>query len=188
MSRSEVAELPEELRKIFLVYVRRLDKTISTLLHSSDEIEFERNFDKVISEFSRYLYGAELTLDEDYIHVLLERYLKTSHRPTHAQTPLSQTLANATEVIINFIRIAIEPNYLTYVLKHPDVFIPYMELPVLVYILSNIPETVDRSIVDKVIQRCQETTSDVECYIDTIEIDADSEARAALQRIKQTSF
>jgi hypothetical protein len=111
ISRSEIEELPEELRKIFLVYTRRLDKTISALLHSTDENQFERNFGKVISEFLLYLYEAELTLDEDYVKELINRYLNGIRSSPPAQTPLTQTLADANEVIANFIKLMIEPDY-----------------------------------------------------------------------------
>jgi hypothetical protein len=189
MSRSEIEELPEELREIFLVYTRRLDKTISALLHSTGENEFERNFEKVISEFSLYLYEAELTLDEDHIKELLNRYLSGIRSSPPAQTPLAQTLADANEVIANFIRLMIELDYRDYVRKHPDVFMPYMELLVLTYILDKIPKTrVEPPMVEKITRMCQETTWNVESYVDTIEIDADHEVSAALERIKQTPF
>jgi hypothetical protein len=189
MSISEIEELPEELREIFLAYIRPLDEKISALLHSTGENEFERNFDKVISEFSIYLFEAGLTLDEGYVKMLLDKYLSGRYSSPPAQSPLAQTLADANEIIANFIRLMIEPDYRDYVLKHPDVFMPYMELLVLTYILGKITKSqVEPSMVEKITRRCQEATWNVESYVDTIEIDADHEASAALERIKQTTF
>jgi len=189
MSISEIEELPEELREIFLAYIRPLDEKISTLLHSTGEKEFERNFDKVISEFSIYLFEAGLTLDEGYVKELLNKYLSGRYSSPPAQTPLARTLADANEMIANFIRLMTEPDYRDYVLKHPDVFMPYMELLVLTYIVGKITKSqVEPSMVEKVTRRCQETTWNVESYVDTIEIDADHETSAALERIKQTTF
>jgi hypothetical protein len=87
----------------------------------------------------------------------------------------------------------IEPGYREHVPNHPDVFKPYMGLlgytATLLYILDNIRETeVEPFMVEKVIARCEKTTSEVESYVDTIEIDADPEARATLERAKQIPF
>ena len=193
MPKSEIEALPEELRKLFLAYIAPLYDAISDLLHSRNDDEFEHNFDKVTSKFLLYSIQTELTLDEDHVNQLAKTYLEYSSHAATAQTPLAQALNDANEIIANFIRLMIEPNYRDYVPKHHDVFIPYIRLlvyaTILIYILNESSETdIQPSVVKKIIRKCQETTWNVEGYVDTIEIDADPEASAALERIKQTSF
>jgi hypothetical protein len=196
MSKSEIEGLPksEELSKVLLEYITPLYKSISVLLRSADEDEdeFERNFKNVTFEFYRYSTSILMALTEEHIAILVNYWTHFSRAGNvPAQTPISQALADASEIIANFIWLTVEPNYRNLVQKHPGVFIPYSNLlvysAILIYILHNhSTNDVKPSMVEKIIRKTQETTSTVEGYVDTIEILADPEASAALERIRQT--
>jgi hypothetical protein len=194
MSKSEIEELPEELRKILLAYITPLNKAISELLHTRSEEDFEGNFKNVMFEFLDSYTSAILAMKEEHLDLLLKNYWTfTSQVTAQAHSPLTQALADANRVIANFIGLMLDPTYRDYLPNHPGVFKPYMELlvctAILIYTIDNIPETeVEPSMAKKIITRSQKTTWKVEDYVDTIEIDADHEASAALERVKQTPF
>jgi hypothetical protein len=199
MSRSEIEELPEELQKIFLVYIVSLNKAISMLLHARDDEEFERNFKDVMLELFKYCASLELALSEERLNLILKNYLAFFSQTgftIQGQTPLVHTvvqvLDEASRVIANFVRLVLEPDYRDHVPNHPDALGPYMELlaytAILIYIRDKSEADIEQSMVEKIITKCQETTWKVESYVDTIEIDADHEATAALERAKQMSF
>jgi hypothetical protein len=194
MSRSEIEELPEELRKILLAYIAPLNNAISELLHTKDDEDFERKFKDVMFELLKSWDSLQLALSEEHFNLLLTTSTQVglAAQRKQTQTLLEQALADAIGVIANFIRLILEPNYQDHVPNHPGVIEPYLELvtytAILIYILDNIPDEVEPSMAKKIIRKCQKTTSEVEDYVDTIEIDADHETSAALERVKQMSF
>jgi hypothetical protein len=193
ISKSEIEELPERLREILLKYITPLYKSISVLLRSTNEDEFERNLKAVTSDFLEYSALMGLALSEEHRMFVLRYYLKHSQGAAAAdKTLLAQTIADANEIIANFIWLTTEPKYLDLIPQHPGVYSPFLKLlvynTILTYI-SDIPEKeVEPSMAKKIIRKTQETTWTVEGYVDTIEILADPEASAALERIKQTSI
>lgn len=197
MSRSEIKELPEELRKILLAYIAPLNEAISILLQTTGDEEFERNFKNVMFEVLKYCDSLQLLLNEERFNTLLTIFTQVSvaAQEKQAQTILEQTLVDAIGVNTNFIRLMLEPRYQDHVPNHPGVIEPYIELvtyiAILVYTLDNYSEPeneVEPSITKKIIRKCQKITSEVEDYVDTIEIDADHEASAALEHAKQMPF
>jgi hypothetical protein len=74
MTKSEIEELPEELRKILLRYISPLNKSISVLLHSKDEDEFERDLKNVTLELLRYSGSVIFALTEEHLVLLLKNY------------------------------------------------------------------------------------------------------------------
>ncbi len=193
MSTSELQELPEQLREILLEYREPLYKTISVLLRGRDE-DFQLNFKDVTIEVLKYCDSLELVLSEEYFNLLLNYSAFSSIQADleQTQTPVTQPLANAIGIIANFIRLMLEPDYRDHVRNHPGILEPYIELltytAILLYI-NDKPETkIKRTMLKKIIMKCQNATEKVEEYVDTIEIDADPEASAALEHAKQMSF
>ena len=196
MSKSAIEELPEELRDIILRYIPPLYEAISKLLQSTDNNEFERNYEKMFQALLLFLDLTFMTMKEHHFRMLLKNYSKYASSQTkliHVNTSLVEALVSANDVISNFIRLVLDPKTTDFVPKHSDVFLPYLQLlgycSILVYVVDNEID-VDRYAqnVEKVIRKCQENTEIVESYVDTIEIDADPEARATLEKIKQRPF
>ncbi len=196
MSKSAIEELPEELRDIILRYIPPLYEAISKLLQSTDNNEFERNYEKMFQALLLFLDLTFMTMKEHHFRILLKNYSKYASSQTkliHVNTSLVEALVSANDVISNFIRLVLDPKTTDFVPKHSDVFLPYLQLlgycSILVYVVDNEID-VDRYAqnVEKVIRKCQENTEIVESYVDTIEIDADPEARATLEKIKQRPF
>jgi hypothetical protein len=195
MSRSKIKGLPEELREIMLTYSKPIDKAISVLLRSRGNEDFERKSKDITLELLKYFETLALALTEERFNLLFRKYLEISSQAgfvPQVQTPLTQALSDAMGVIANFIRLVLEPDYKDHVSNHLDVLEPYTELltytAILLYI-NDKPETkIKQPMIKKIIKRCQNAASNVEDYIDTIEIDADHEASAALERAKQIPF
>lgn len=187
MSKSEIEELPEELQRILLKYIDPLYKSISTLLHSPED--FDRRLKDVTSEYLNYTTLTLMALTEGEVALLIN-YLTTGEkrRPTASVSSQEEALTDAIDIIANFIWLTVEPSYRDYVSKYQDVFIPYRNLlvytAVLGYIVNN-PGEIESSIITKVTDKTKEITGTVEGYVDTIEIEADPEQRAILERIKQ---
>jgi hypothetical protein len=197
MSKSEIEELPEELRKILLNYVtplyESLYKSIPILLGSTNIEEFERNFKVVTSDVLEYSVLMGLALSEEQRMRVVSYYLKHSQVAAAAdKTPLARTIVDANEIIANFIWLNIEPKYRDLIPDHPGVYLPFLHLVVYNFILTYIYDVsekgVEPSMVSKIKLMTQEATWTVEGYVDTIEILGDPEARTALERIRQTPF
>ena len=196
MSKSAIEELPEELRDIILRYIPPLYEAISKLLQSTDNNEFERNYEKMFQALLLFLDLTFMTMKEHHFRMLLKNYSKYAPSQTkliHVNTSLVEALVSANDVISNFIRLVLDPKTTDFVPKHSDVFLPYLQLlgycSILVYVVDNeIDVDTYAQNVEKVIRKCQENTEIVESYVDTIEIDADPEARATLEKIKQRPF
>jgi len=197
MSKSEIEELPEELRKILLKYVTplydSLYKSIPVLLGSTNIDEFERNFKIVTSDVLEYSVLMGLALSEEQRMRVVTYYLKHSRVATAAdKTALARIIADANEIIANFIWLNIEPKYQDLIPDHPGVYSPFLHLVVYNFILTYINDVSEKelepSMVSKIKLMTQEATWTVEGYVDTIEILGDPEARTALERIRQTPF
>src|SRR5215467_15176528 len=110
----------------------------------------------------------------------------------HEANGYSQQTPGFSGIIANFIWLTVELNYRDFVKKHTDVFALYLELlvytAILIYICDHPEIEIEPSMTEKIIRNTQETTLTMEGYVDTIEIDADPEESAALERIKQTLF
>jgi len=129
MTKSEIEELPEELRKILLRYISPLNKSISVLLHSKDEDEFERDLKNVTLELLRYSGSVIFALTEEHLVLLLKNYWRFSSGavgvkpvPTLLTASLKQAVTEASEIVANFIWLTVELNYRDFVKKHTDVF------------------------------------------------------------------
>ncbi len=206
MSRSDMEELPEELREMFLAYIAPLNKAIALLLQQQmrdDEGEelFERNFKNVMSEYMKYYTSIVADIREGELGLLLQKSFSSpqgqaqSEAETRTLTPIEQTLNNALAITAKVTRLMLEPVYQDHLLKHPEDWEPYKELGVYAAILNyilqsktNINTDIEQSMVEKIVQKCQETTSNVERFVDTIKIDLDPELSVALGRVKQMSF
>lgn len=199
MSKSEIEELPEELRKIrkiLLKYVtplyESLYKSIPVLLGSTNIKEFERNFKVVYSDVLEYSVLMGLALSEEQCMSVVSYYLKHLRVATADKTPLAKTIVDANEIIANFMRLNIEPTYRDLIPDHPGVYSPLLHLVVYNFILTYIYDVsekeVEASMISKIKLMTQEATWTVEGYVDTIEILGDPEARTALERMIQTPF
>lgn len=198
MSKSEIEELPEELRKILLKYVtplyESLHKSIPVLLGSTNIKEFERNFKVVYSDVLEYSMLMGLALSEEQRMKVVSYYLKHSRVATAAadKTILQRTIVDANEVISNFIWLNTEPKYRDLIPDHPGVYSPFLHLVIYNFILTYIYDVsekeVEPSMVSTIRLMTYEATRTVEGYVDTIEILGDPEARTALERMIQTPF
>jgi hypothetical protein len=107
---------------------------------------------------------------------------------TQTLTPTEQTLNNALAVTAKATRLMLEPDCQDHILKHPDAWEPCKELMIYGAILNYIIEKdktgsdIEQSMVEKIVQKYQETTRNVERFVDTIKIDLDPELSAALER------
>jgi hypothetical protein len=165
MTKSEIEELPEELRKILLRYISPLNKS---LLHSKDEDEFERDLKNVTLELLRYSGSVIFALTEEHLALLLKNYWRFSSGavgvkpvPTLLTGSLKQAVTEASEIIANFIRLTVELNYRDFVKEHTDVFALYIELlvytAILVYMCDHPQIEVEPSMTKKIIRNTQET-------------------------------
>jgi hypothetical protein len=209
MSRSDMEELPESLREIFLGYIAPLNKAIAVLLQQQmrkdddekeEEEQFKHNFKNVISEYMKYYTSIVADIREGEFALLLQKSFSSTQSAqeqsegevetqTQALTPIEQTLNNALEVTAKATRLMLEPACHDHVLKHPDAWEPCTELMAYGAILNYIQQAetntnndIEQSVVEKIIQKCQETTRNVEGFVDTFQIDLDPELSAALER------
>ncbi len=111
---------------------------------------------------------------------------------TRTLTHIEQTMNHALEVTAKVTRLMLEPDYQDHLLKHPDDWELYKELGVYATILNfilqsetNINTDIEQSMVEKIVQKCQETTRNVEGFLSTIKIDTSPEIDAALEHLKQ---
>ena len=179
MPKSAIEELPEELRSITLQYISPLHNAISKLLQSTEESQFEHNLEKTKFEFLLYSNLTLSTIKERHVKLLLKSYwiyASSQAKLTHISPSLLQALLRANDIIINFIKLILEPNATDFVPKHSDVYLSYLRLlvytAILLYVIENNVVGNARNI-KTVIGKCRETTEIVESYFDTIEIDAD---------------
>jgi hypothetical protein len=181
MPKSEIEELPEELRRIVSRYIFPLHNTILKLLQSTDESEFEHNFEKTKFEFLLYSNLTLLATKERHVKLLLKNYWKYASysraKLSHINKSLLQALVSANDIIINFIKLILEPDTTDFVPKRSDVYIPYLRLLVytatLLYVVEN-NIVVNAKNVKTVIDKCGETTEIVESYFYTIKIDVEN--------------
>lgn len=192
---SDILEkLPKELA-IIVSYVISLRNTITQLLESNEE-EFEGRFTQTKMELLKYLVQADLAIKDhkDVIEQLSEIYSATS---TQLEDKLSEegwlgnpvvvAIANANEIILDFFKLALDPNINISVLEYAPAFESYLDLSVcftaLVQATENKNSDRERNL-RKLTQRCQESTWKLESYVETIEIETDPEQRVILERVK----
>jgi hypothetical protein len=84
-------------------------------------------------------------MKERHVKLLLKSYWKYASsslaKLTHINTSTLQALVSANDIIINFIKLILEPNTTDLVPKHSDVYIPYLRLllytAILLYVIEN---------------------------------------------------
>ena len=188
-------KLPEEVRKMLLQSVERMNNTISSLLLKSTEDSFAQNYEQAKREFLKNVISIifYFIAKPNDIKELLEIYFKASsdyeNKIADKRPAIYATIINAIEIM---------RNYLVLILSKPDIIIrdEYKESPAFhnlanlalcIGILDEVSRKEDREtnklIVNKLVQKCEEEASQLESFVETMEIETDPEQMEIFERV-----
>jgi len=187
--REDLKKLPEGLRNMLLAYVQPLNKSIEVLLSSRND-EFEHNLQNVINVYMKYQTAMVYDIRKPELEFLLQKSFggpspsphshplaQQQHVVQAGQTTVERTLNNTLAIITKATRLMVEPVVQHHIRNHSSEWDKYRELLAYPITLNYIIEArktrsdIEQSVVDKILQRCKETTHNVEAFVDTLKID-----------------
>ncbi|MGC2574981.1 MAG: hypothetical protein WA364_26000 [Candidatus Nitrosopolaris sp.] len=187
MYKSEIDKLPKRERTIIQRYITPLHVAISDLLNS-DDTEFQYNFERTKTRLLLFSSLVAMTLEESQFVALMKKF-SSRYRRSKPNTPVERVLYNANEIIVDFLRLAFEISGKNkeFLPDYAEAFVPAISLIVHSTVLAYAIEKKSQSRnIPRIVEECKTTARILEGWVDTIEIETDSEQRAILERVKQT--